>query len=337
MAHGGDIYKQHIDLDFSVSINPLGPNLLVEQALTKSIHLVNCYPDYENEQLRSMLTNRYGCTNVILGNGASELILAVFHGLMPKKVLVPVPSFTGYEYGANAAEAMFVPVCLNEDYQITEELLRQIPECDLLILTNPNNPTGRLLPPEVLRAILVECERCGTALLVDECFIELSDHPEYSVMSLIDQYECLMVLNAFTKSYCIPGIRFGFMTAGEKLFQRIRKHLAEWNISVPAACAAGAAVRELQYLESARNIIYEEREYLTEELQELGMKVIPSECNFILFKTEPSKDLYTHCLMHNILIRDCSDFRGLGKGYYRVCVRNHEENQRLIHVLKEFR
>ena len=105
-----------------------------------------------------------------------------------------------------------------------------------------------------------------------------------------------------------------------------------WNISIPAQAAGIAALGEVEYVEKARNLIFEESEYLSEELYKLGMTVFPSQANYLFFKGP--EDLFEICVGQNVLIRDCSNYPGLGRGFYRVAVRTHEENEILIKALK---
>ena len=106
-----------------------------------------------------------------------------------------------------------------------------------------------------------------------------------------------------------------------------------WNISVPAQAAGIAALKETDYVERARNLIFEEAEYLSGELYKLGMTVFPSQANYLFFKGP--EDLFEICVRKNVLIRDCSNYPGLGKGFYRVAVRTHEENEKLIRTIHD--
>ena len=106
-----------------------------------------------------------------------------------------------------------------------------------------------------------------------------------------------------------------------------------WNISIPAQAAGIAALGEVEYVERARKLIFAESEYLSEELYKLGMTVFPSQANYLFFKGP--EDLFEICVGQNVLIRDCSNYPGLGKGFYRVAVRTHEENERLIQAIHD--
>ena len=157
--HGGDIYDKQIQLDFSVNINPLGIPERVEEAIYKSVRQCVHYPQINAQALCEETGRRLGISseNLIFGNGASELFMAVIHALKPQKILIPVPSFYGYEHAAMAAEGevVFYETKKEEKFLLTERFFKALDaDIDLLFLANPNNPTGALLDRDFLRKIL---------------------------------------------------------------------------------------------------------------------------------------------------------------------------------------
>ena len=141
------------------------------------------------------------------------------------------------------------------------------------------------------------------------------------------------MLKAFTKTFACAGLRIGYLLcADQKLLYRCKMHLPEWNVSLPATYAGIAASKERPWLSETSAKIRAERKWMLEQLTELGFHVYPGAANFLFFTGEAG--LYAHCLSQGILIRDCSNYRGLGSGSYRVCVRRHEENGRFLHVLE---
>lgn len=327
MLHGGDIYSNKIELDFSVSINPLGPPKEVLEAYAASIRKIVNYPDPEYRSLKALIFKKYNIpiSGIALGNGASELISAIVHSIKPKKVYVHRPCFFGYERAALGVGAK-----LTDIYE----------EAELIFVANPCNPTGRYEDRDTLETILEYSLENNIPIVVDECFMELSHSPgEHSLISELSRYKNLMILNAFTKTYSIPGVRLGYLlSSNADLADKIQKTLPEWNISVPACTMGEAALLQEGYIEKSRDYIAAEKNYLFGELRALGMEVFPSDCNFFTFtpKTEPHPgDLYKRLLDRGILIRDCSDFLGHKEGRYRLSPRNHRDNMRLIEILKE--
>ena len=357
--HGGDVYRNKVKIDFSISVNPLGISDAVKNAFVSSVESLGRYPDIKCERLRSAIACMIGCAHeqIVCGNGASELILAFFRMANPLRVLLPVPCFTGYEH---AIESL-VSVGANENAESSRiecfELLEENDFClnarnlplfldriksskpGACVITNPNNPCGKLAERSVIEEIACACEMSGTKLLLDECFIELTGRSDaYSFAPLLEKYPSVTVLRAFTKTMAIPGLRLGYcVTSGVSASGAILKQLPEWNVSEPAQKAGVAAAGEKDYLDDAVKFICRERFYLSEELRKLGFYVFPSDANFILFRTgvKMSCDIYGALLEEGILIRDCGDMKGLCKGYYRIAVRTHAENEVLVASLKK--
>ena len=342
--HGGDIYRNidrsRISLDFSVNVNPLGLPEKVRRALHDAVEDSQRYPDLRVEELRRALGRMAGIDDedILCGNGASELFMAVIHGLRPEKVLIPTPSFYGYERAAMAGmgEVRYYTMEREQNFCLTESFLQELSaDTGLLFLANPNNPVGNLIHAKLLEEILKICMERGIVVVLDECFMDFYDpHDSRSFLRRIYEFTNLIVVRAFTKIYAMPGVRLGYLAcADRRLRDRILAQLPEWNVSAFAQRAGIAAAEETGYKEKTVRLIVEERAYLMEELQNIGMSVYPSDVNFLLFHSP--KDLWEGMLKRGILIRDCSDFRGLSKGFYRICVRQREDNKRLLAGIRE--
>ena len=336
--HGGDIYRNQVKLDFSVNINPLGMPKEVEKALVQSVGECTRYPDIHAQKLRAGLAQLLKAEpwQVVFGNGASELFMALIHALRPRKVLLPIPSFYGYEYVAKAAgsEIMYYPLREEESFVLDEKLCGMLSEdMDLLFLANPNNPTGRRIRPEALLTILEECKRRGIYVVLDECFIGFCGE-EYSMVERVKEFPRLLIVRAFTKLYAIPGIRLGYLVCGEEeMALQISRQLPEWNLSVPAQRAGEACLGLTDYRKKTLLYIREERCHLLEELKKLGLKVFEGDGDFLLLYSEIP--LYERLLEKGILIRNCENFKGLSRGYYRIAVKRREENERLQKAIGE--
>lgn len=327
--HGGDIYRNKVILDYSVNVNPLGIPQEVKEAMQKAIDVCDCYPDIRSERLLNALSTYFEipCDHFVLGNGASELLAAIVHALKPRRALVPVPSFLGYEYVLKM-EHTDVTFCKKE------ELLSMLSEqIDVLFFTNPNNPNGELTHREELFQILEICKRNHIILILDECFMEFCLENE-SMISEIENYDQLLIIKAFTKIYAIPGVRLGYLVGSNvKLLEQIKEQLPEWNLSVFAQEAGVACLNQNDYLTMTKTYVSEEREFLRTNLKNLGIKEVVGCANFLLFYDE--RDLYRELLEKGILIRDCSNYKGLKKGYYRIAVKKHSENEFFLKCLRE--
>ena len=347
--HGGDIYSKCIKMDFSVNGNPLGMPAEARLALLAAINHVGEYPDIAAGELTESVSRMLSAQSgreipgewLLFGNGASELFPAIVHALRPADIMIPVPSFYGYEYAAETADSHIKYVYLPEtaDFRPGEELTDSLTEnVDLLFLANPNNPTGQLADRKYLIELLEHCRQRGITVVLDECFMEFCEtdpaHPR-SMLTQIDHYENLVLVRAFTKSFAMPGVRLGYLLCSNAAVrEQIRRQLPEWNLSVFAQ-RAGVVCAELaeKYLRDTVEYVKTERAYLREGLEELGIRVVSGEADFLLVQTD--RPLYEELLEKGILIRNCENFRGLGAGYYRIAVKSREENEGLLKTLRE--
>ena len=348
--HGGNIYGNEIKYDFSVNLNPLGPPKSVQDALVAALNHVEEYPDPEYRELRRGLANYWQLAEeqLVLGNGASELIPGIIRTLAPKTCMVTAPCYSGYETALNAAAPSCrihrIPLRAEDDFILPENICQEIARVkpNLLILTNPNNPNGKRISANRLREIADACRTAGTMLLVDECFLALSGGDEESLIHCI-RSEALpaVVLRAFTKTFAIPGVRLGYAVCSAPMAERIQRELPEWNLSVFAQYAGRAALETVAggtsgYLAASVEMIAREREFLSEELEKLGFRVFPSDANYILFQSR-DWELHQKLLDKGILIRDCRDYHGLTAGFYRTAVRTHRENTALLRCLRNIK
>ena len=339
--HGGDIYRNQVTLDFSVNTNPFGVPEGVLSALTKAVAKSNTYPDPLAEDLTEAVAEWGGYKEdmLVFGNGASELFPAILRAVRPSKILIPVPSFFGYERAAEQTEipVTYIPMREEDDYALQEEFLTHLTgEGELVFLANPNNPVGNRVDTELLEQIAAVCLKKQTTLVIDECFLELSGaKKEDSFAGKLEQYPNVIVIRAFTKLFAIPGVRLGYLVCEKQLAGKIRNQLPEWNLSVFAQEAGIACTKEQQYVVLSVAEVAKERAYLKTELERLHFHVFPSEANFLLFHADTKRNLYEKLLERGILIRDCKNFRGLKPGCYRIAVKTAEENRQLIAALSK--
>ena len=337
--HGGDIYRNQIRLDFSVNTNPLGMPDSVREALHQAVEEAEHYPDIHAQELTKAVAERLRISEkrLVFGNGASELFHAVLHAVKPSKILIPVPSFLGYEEAAKAmdCEVIFYEMKKEEKFSLTERILDTLDESiSLVFLANPNNPVGNLVEPELIFKIAEKCRQCDITLVLDECFMELTGKEmTHSFLNQLDEFPNVVVVRAFTKLYAIPGVRLGYLICEQTLAEKIRLQLPEWNLSVFAQRAGVAAIKEQEYVARAVVCIQTQRLFLCEELKAAGCNVFDSDADYLLFYSE--KKLYELFLQRGILIRDCSNFRGLQRGYYRIAVKSEEQNRIFADVLRD--
>ena len=338
--HGGEIYERTYDLDYSVNVNCMGTPASVIEAAAKGAALSAQYPDVNCRELRKNLAAflQVKENQIVFGNGAADVIFSAILARKPKKVLVPAPTFAEYEQAARAMDAQMVYYYLKEEmeFRLDETFLEMLTnDVDMVFLCNPNNPTGHLIEKELLLSILKRCVEQDIFLVVDECFNDFLNQPQaYSLLNELEHYENLLILKAFTKTYAMAGLRLGYgLCSNQAFLQKMADCRQPWAVSIPAQFAGVAALKETAYVQESMELLKTERAFLKAELKQLGFQVFDSQANYIFFKAMPG--LKQACAERGILIRDCSNYVGLVPGYFRIGVKRHEENRRLVDILKE--
>ncbi|MCR5486868.1 MAG: aminotransferase class I/II-fold pyridoxal phosphate-dependent enzyme [Lachnospiraceae bacterium] len=347
MHHGGDVYGEvPVLLDLSVNLNPLGTPPEILAVLKDEAEKVSLYPDLQCRELRSRLSEseKIPANQIICGCGASELISLLIQCIHPGHVLLPVPAYTSYERAIRdiGQEPVYYRLKKNNGFALTSSFLPVLkafshPQ-DMLILCNPNNPTGRLTDRSLLCEIASLCREKQVFLLLDECFLSLCENEETSLKDQLEDNPYLFVLDSFTKKYAMPGLRLGMMySSNTMILERMQSMKTEWSVSTLSQ-RAGIAALSLsgQYLSEAKGLIKKEKEFLTKNLVNLGFTVFPSDTCFILFYNESRPDLSSRLAEKGILIRDCRDYSGLSPGFYRIAVRSHEASLLLLQALNGF-
>lgn len=344
--HGGDIYNNKVNMDFSVNINPLGIPHSVKEAMSDALSYADRYPDMACSGLKKAISEYFtqqGCSiqseDVIPGNGASELFMAIAHAIKPQKAVLPAPGFFGYEHVLRAVGCDIGYFLLDEQSDFSpaarlDALMDMLTDdTDIFFIANPNNPTGYLADSTFMKQIIGHCKQKHIYVVADECFMGFCEK-NYSVLSLLCDYDNLIVVRAFTKLFAIPGVRLGYMLSkNETVRQKVQRNLPEWNVSVLAQMAGDACIMESEYIKETASYVSRQRRLLSDGLKKLGFKVYKSDADFILFYS--NLPLYDILLNKGILIRDCSNYVGLSEGYFRVAVKTYDENVRLLKVIGE--
>ena len=342
--HGGNITAYELKygrtpLDMSANTSPLPVPEGILSALREAAPRFSEYPDPGCTLLKKGISEKHGVPSeyIACGNGASDIIFRTVAALRPKKALITAPSFSEYEralvhYGCKAVRH---ELSVENEFDLDDKIIEKIKsDTDLIILCQPNNPTGRIIDKSLLMRIMKKCAETGCRLLMDECFIDFLDEPECCSLISETGNDRLILLRAFTKFYGMAGLRLGYCICSDTaLIERIEDAGPCWNVSTAAQAAGIAALGEKEYADKLRALIMTERPKMYRALSDLGLKVIKGEANFILFCSDA--DLCSGLSEKGILIRDCSDFRGLEKGWYRTAVRTEEDNLKLIRAIRE--
>ena len=347
--HGGDIYshqdkKGRFPLDFSANVNPLGLPAAVRKEIKRSFREFTFYPDTDCGALREAIARFEGIdrAHILCGNGAGDLIFRFAYAIKPRRALLISPTFSEYEAALRNAGCEMFYYDLNRDdqFQIHEDILEMIPAMDILFICNPNNPTGQLTPKSMLVKIAEACRAAECVFVIDECFIDFLEHQEnFTMKDEVVKFGNLIILKAFTKIFALAGIRLGYcLCSNKELLGKVFSSGQPWSVSVVAQRSGIAALKDRNYLMKTRSDTSKERRFLKENLESLGIEVFESDANFLLFyfkNSEWEDSLYEKLLEKGILIRRCENFRGLDSGYFRIAVKGHKDNVKLVKAFSQ--
>ena len=377
--HGGNIYKVFREknikeiLDYSSNINPYGIPESLKKRITENLEVLERYPDPDYVELRQKLANlnKVNLSDIVLGNGATEIIFLFMKVINPKKILIVSPTFGEYERAVKAVgtsrnsidlscsddnknienkeiEIEYFELKESDDFKLNIGNLKNQLEkkYDLLIICNPNNPTGKFLKLAQTEEILKECNKYDTKLFIDEAFIEfLADGMKESIINTEENKKNLFVTRAFTKFFAIPGLRLGYgMYFDKELEKKISEKKEPWSVNNFAEMAGLTVLDDAEYIEKTLKWIAEEKIYMYEKLNKIsGMKVYETEVNFITGKIDEKlfseglnvKILREKMLEQGILIRDASNFKFLDERFFRLAIKDRASNERVIEVMKE--
>ena len=377
--HGGNIYKVFREknikeiLDYSSNINPYGIPESLKKRITENLEVLERYPDPDYVELRQKLANlnKVNLSDIVLGNGATEIIFLFMKVINPKKILIVSPTFGEYERAVKATEIPRDIVSLscsgdnknieNKEIEIEYFELKESDDFklnignlknelenkyDLLIICNPNNPTGKFLKLAQTEEILKECNKYDTKLFIDEAFIEfLADGMKESIINTEENKKNLFVTRAFTKFFAIPGLRLGYgMYFDKELEKKISEKKEPWSVNNFAEMAGLTVLDDAEYIEKTLKWIAEEKIYMYEKLNKIsGMKVYETEVNFITGKIDEKlfsegvnvKILREKMFEQGILIRDASNFKFLDERFFRLAIKDRASNERVIEAMKE--
>lgn len=349
-GHGADIYGASeifgIDeddiIDFSSNINPFGIPDNVQEAIIRSIKYSNRYPDINSRELVKGLSSYEKVPEswIFCSNGAAEAIFRIALCMIPQNAILISPTFSEYEQALKTVGTDIKYFALEEEnsFRLTDKIINNIKiDTDIVFICNPNNPTGQIVDKILLEKVIAHCNLMNTTIVIDECFMDFVENKEkYSIIDLMEKYNNLIVLKAFTKIYAIPGIRLGYcMSSNTNIISCLKKSGPPWNVSTIAQAAGVASMKESEYVTKSVQYVKKQRQYLTDEMNRLNIKLYEAHANYIFFKLIRKMDLYDELLKKGILIRSCSNYRNLDDSYYRIAVKSEYENKLLIENLKE--
>jgi threonine-phosphate decarboxylase len=320
-------------LDFSANINPFGPSQKALEAIKEAVDLIGVYPDEYPVQLTRCLSERLQIApdNILAGNGATDLLYFWIRSIRPRRATVVVPTFSEYRRALENVGCEIATVQLS-----TRDFFRLptgIDATELVIVTNPNNPTGAYMPPEEMIEWVGRFD-VSTQIFIDEAFIEFTAQP--SLVRHINRFPNMWILRSMTKFYALPGLRLGYLV-GSRVRELLEKR-EPWQVNSLAEAAGIASLEDRAYEEATLQLVQRERIRLWKELQNLNsIDAFPTSANFF-FASCASDELLNQLiakLMENrILIRDCRGIEGLNGPHFRFGIKRRQENDVLLRHIR---
>lgn len=323
----GDRYARHGLLDFAVNVWPGERPRRLRRALSAALHS-SAYPD-EAAAVRA-IAHRHGHSRaeVLLTNGACEAFWLLAHALRPRHAACVHPSFTEAEAALRQVGARVTRVFRrNGDWALEPGAVPE--DADLVVLANPNNPTGNLDPPGAIAALA----RPGRVLVVDEAFMDFVPHRRATLVERSD-VPGLVVVRSATKLWSLAGVRAGFLLGPRELVAELAAHRQPWSVNALACAALETCANDRTTAGRVAADVRRARAELARRLAALpGVRVWPSEANFLLLEVADGPATIEALAHAGIAVRPASSFPGLGENHLRVAVRPHDDNMRLVAAL----
>ena len=317
--------------------NPLGPSPKALEALKRAVDDLHLYPDGAAYALRQKLAavHGVGLDEVIQGNGSNELldILVRTFARPDDHIVFADPSFVVYRIAALAAGVPYTAVPLRDQTHDLEAMAAAVTErTRLLFIANPNNPTGSYVGRRALEKLLTTLPR-EVIVVMDEAYIEYADAPDFpDSLELRQLRERLFVCRTFSKIYGLAGLRVGYAIGPCRLVDYVNRVRAPFNVSTLGQVAALAALEDGEHVEKSRTSNQRERSRLTAELERLGVRVVPSQANFVLCDLgREARPVYDALLRKGVIVRP---FGNLPTSL-RVTIGTEPQNDRFLQALAE--
>ena len=368
--HGGNIFQfaheQRIEpyevVDFSANINPLGPSQRGLDALNAQLRYISHYPDATNDDVLNAIADTYGMDKhqIIVGNGAAELLYAICRLPGYTGAFVPAPGFSEYK---EALEASKIPVrdifyrpreddngkpYFEVPYLALETFAAELKGQDgriIVFLGNPNNPDGTLLDKDHIRTVASMLKDANSLLVIDESFIDfvgndpLQDN-EHSMRSLVNEFDNIIVVHSFTKFYAVPGLRIGAAFTNETLITQLQQYIPSWSVNTIAQAYTKAALNDVDYIKRTKQELNEERAFMYNALDDIeGITVYPPSANFMLFQVNQegitANYINEELKKYNMIVRNCDSYVGLTNHWVRIAIKDHDTNIKLVDKLTD--
>lgn len=352
-SHGADPYKlyqmqgkepKETITDFSVNTNPYGAPPGLKSHLENHLSLIHEYPDLDQQRLRGRIAENQALLpeNVLVGNGASELIHLCARLWQGKRIGIIHPTFSEYQKACEAYDCEVVELYVSERRNFDlflPDILPHLQRMDVLMLCHPNNPTGRTYQPDVLYELLKLCEFNGVQVMIDEAFYDfVSGEPFFSPD--LFEFPNVLLLRSLTKMYSIPGLRLGYLLAGAAVIEKLSRLQPAWSVNALAEEAGFYCLSQEGFARQTAAAVSREKAILFLELKKLGFSPLSTDTNFFLMKDpfhSQANEMVRFLLQEGMAVRHTNNFASLNGTFVRVAVKQRKENEQLLRALDKWR
>ncbi|OCA82801.1 threonine-phosphate decarboxylase CobD [Pseudobacillus wudalianchiensis] len=341
LYEGAGIKQPDSIVDFSVNINPYGPPQSIRDQWNSWFSVISDYPDPYGKSITRQIAqlSQVDEQQVVLGNGAAEVIQFLGQLWRGCKVIIVQPAFSEYETACRAYGCEIEYVLINEDYTIPmKELAVKAEGAAAVFICTPNNPSGMAFSEGEMIELLDRLSSTSCCVVVDEAFYDFAG--SFTVAGLIQKYSNLIVLRSLTKMYAIAGLRLGYLLANESLALQIARFRPHWNVNALALKAAETILADREFVDWSREKITEERENMFSFLEKEGFQFSRSVVNFYLLRDPrlaDQKPLFLFLLEKGIVLRHTYNYPGLAGKWLRAAVKTEAENNQLKEALQQWK
>lgn len=335
--------KQENILDFSANISPIGQPNGAWEAI-KTVDLEN-YPDPECLELREAISKhisnsskKISIERIFVGNGSNEILHLLSRIYLSKKstALIMAPTYGEYEFACRLAGANVISMNADVDkdfkwdFKVVSNLIKT-KKPDVVIICNPNNPTGIYCKRDEIDTLLNASINSGSKLFIDEAYLSFVDEPWDSI-SLLD-YPNVVLVRSMSKDYSYSALRLGFALASKEVVSKLRALQPDWSVNSLAQKSGISALEDNEYLPKVRKVVFSAKKYLKTALKELGLDIVDSDANFLMIRVDNASRCRTILLKKGFVVRDCTSF-GL-PNYIRVGIRVIDDCKLLVKAISE--
>ncbi|MBR6404333.1 MAG: aminotransferase class I/II-fold pyridoxal phosphate-dependent enzyme [Eubacterium sp.] len=340
--------EQYETVLFNANLNPRGIPGSVTRAIQQNISSISKYPDIYYTKLKKTVAEYVNASleHIIMGNGSNDLLKLFTALISPRKALLLSPGPTEYTrvLSSNNTDIVYFNLKEEDEFALnTSDFINAITDdLDMVIISNPNNPTSKRISLEDITKITDTCKKKGIFLIVDEMYIEFTENYEaFTATGLAQVYDNLAVIRSVSKFFSVPGLRFAYAIMSNPAYkEKIDIIKTKNNIDSLTAIAITDMLKDDDYITQSQSTIHTERSlvYLAMSTSR-SIHLFKPDANFMLVKLLKdditAADVAMHCNQRGIIIRKCDDIRGLSNKYIRFCFMNPKQNDLMVNTILE--